>query len=61
MLGLINCQIGEVVRFHDYLHGFRAGRSIGTNSLEVKLTVMREEVLYEFFIELKKAYNEQDQ
>ena len=23
--------------------------------------MMREEVLYEFFIELKKAYNEQDQ
>ena len=39
------------------LYGFRAGQGTGTASLKSKhLTEMREEVLYEVFIDLWKAY-----
>ena len=60
MLGVVNCWIGAVVEFHDMLHRFRAGRGAGTASLEAKLpqqlAVMRGEVLYEFLLDLIKAY-----
>ena len=35
--GVVNCRIGEAVYFHNTLHRFRAGRGMGTASLEVKL------------------------
>ena len=59
MLGLINHRIGVIVRFYNYLHGFRAGQSMGNASLKAKLlqelTMMWEEVLYKVFLNLKKA------
>ena len=60
VLGLIKFQIGAYVTYYDTFHGFRAGRGTGTASLEAKLlqqlTAMREEVLYEVFLDLEKAY-----
>ena len=57
MLGVVNYLIGAEVDFHDTLRIFRVGREMGTSSLEVKLlqqlTEMREEVLYEVFIDLR--------
>ena len=48
------------IQFHDYLHGFRAGRITGTATLEAKLLhqiiAMREMVLHSIFIDLRKAY-----
>ena len=50
--------------FHDVMHGFRAGRGMGTADLEAKLlqqlTDMREAVLFEVFLELQKAYDALD-
>ena len=54
---LINHRIGAAVIFNDVLHGFRAGQDMGATSLKAKLlhhiTAMREEVLYEVFLDLK--------
>ena len=47
------------IMYHDVLHGFRAGRETGTAALEAKmlqqLMSMREAVLFEVFLDLKKA------
>ena len=62
---MIKFRIGSAVIHHDKLHGFRVGRGMGTASLKAKmlqqLTVMREEVLYEVFLDLKRAYDTLDQ
>ena len=54
---MVNLWIGAAVDLHDMLHGFRAGRSTGNVSLEVKLlqqlTAIREEVLYEVLLDLR--------
>ena len=56
--------LGLVVQFHESLHGFREGWGTGTTSLEEnllqKLTTMKEEVLYDIFLEIKKAYDALD-
>ena len=63
-MGVINQRIRAAVQFHDVLHGFWAGWEMGTTSLEVKfiqqLTAMREEVLYELFLDLRKSYKKLD-
>ena len=60
-MGVINQRIRAAVQFHDVLHGFWAGWEMGTTSLEVKfiqqLTAMREEVLYELFLDLRNAWD----
>ena len=52
------------ITFHDVIHGFRAGCSTGTATLEAKLlqqlAAMREEVLYVIFLDLTKAYDALD-
>ena len=62
--GLINRRIGAPVIYHDNLHRFKAGRVTGTAYLESKLiqqlTVIREEVLYEVLLDLKKVHNALD-
>ena len=49
------------ITYHDFLHGFRAGRGTGTATLEAKLlqkiAAMRGEVLYVIFLDLTKAYD----
>ena len=61
MTGVVNCWIGAAVDFRDTLHGFRAGRDMGNTYLEAnilqKITATREEVLYEFLMDLIKSYN----
>ena len=58
--GVINCRIRDTISYHDVLHGFRAGRSTGKKSIEPNLiqhlTVTREEILYEVFLDLQKEY-----
>ena len=57
---MVNFWIGAVVDFHDTLHSFRAGRGVGTASLGDNLIqqfiAMREEVLYEVVLYLRKSY-----
>ena len=52
------------ITFHDFLHGFRAGRGTGTAILEAKLlqqlAALREEVLYVIFLDLHKSYGALD-
>ena len=59
--GVINRQIGTAVQFNDVLHGFRAGQGTSNASLKSKLLynlmAMREEVLYEVLLDLRKAYD----
>ena len=61
---IINCLITASITYHDFLHGFRAGRGMGTATLEVRLihqiTAMREEVLCTIFMNLHKAYDALD-
>ena len=53
--GVLNCLIGAVVDFHGMLHRFRAGRGTGAASLSSSLlqkrTAMREEFLYDIFLD----------
>ena len=61
---ILNRRFTSSIAFHDVLHGFRAGRSMGTATLEAKLiqqlAAMREEVLYVIFLDLTKAYKTLD-
>ena len=61
LLGVVNRRIGVAVQFHDMLHGFRDGQGKGNVYLESNLiyqiTAMREEVLYEVLLDLRKAYD----
>ena len=58
---ILNCRLTAYITYHDSLHGFRAGRGMGTATLEVKLLqqvmAMREAVLHEIFLDLHKAYD----
>ena len=52
------------ITYHDFLHGFLAGRGTGNSTLEAKLiqklAALREEVLYVIFLDLHKAYDALD-
>ena len=56
-----NRRLTASITFHDFLHGFRAGRGTGTATLEAKLlqylAAVREEVLYVILLDLHKAYD----
>ena len=56
---ILGCRLIVSITYHDSLHGFRAGRSMGNSTLEVKLipqvTDMREEVIHTIFLNLHKA------
>ena len=60
MLEVINRRIGAYIIYNGVIHEFRAGRGTGTASIEAKLPqqleAMREEVLYEVLLDLRKAY-----
>ena len=60
VLGVVSHWIGSVINFHDALHGLRTGQGDGSSFLEAKLlqklTVIIEEVIYNFFLDLQKAY-----
>ena len=61
MSSLLNRWLTSAITFHDLLHGFQAGCGTGTATLEdnliKRITDMREEVLFQVFLDLYKAYN----
>ena len=61
---ILNCRFTASITIHNILHGFRAGRGMGTASLEAKmlqqLVAMRQEVLYAIFLDLHKVYDALD-
>ena len=61
---ILNRHFTASITYHDALHGFRAGRGMGTTTLEAKLlqqfAALREEVLYVIFLHLTKAYDALD-
>ena len=61
---LLNLPIAAAISFHDTLHGFWAGRGMGTANFEAKLlqqlTAMREAVLFNLFLDIRKAYDALD-
>ena len=58
--GILNICHEASIQFHDTLHGFCTGIGIRTDSLEVKLLqqcmAIREEVLYEIFLDIHNSY-----
>ena len=34
---ILHCRLATAITYHDFLHGFRAGRGTGTATLEAKL------------------------
>ena len=61
---ILNRRLTASITFHNFLHGFREGRSTGTATLEAKLlhqlAALREEVLYVIFLDLNEAYDALD-
>ena len=61
---IINRHFISSITYHDFLHGFWAGRGTGTSTLKAKLlqkiAALREEVLYVIFLVLNKAYDALD-
>ena len=61
---ITNCHFTTSITFHDVLHGLKVGSGTGTDSLDAKLiqqlTATREEVFYEIFMDLHKAYDALD-
>ena len=61
---LLNRRLTAEISFHNTLYRFRAGRGARTASLEVnliqQLTSMGEAVLFEVFLDLRKAYDALD-
>ena len=61
---ILSFRLTASITFHEFLHGFRAGRGTGTATLEAKLlcqlAALREEVLYVIFLDLHKAYDALD-
>ena len=62
--GILNRHLPSEIQYHDTLHGFCAGKGMGTAYPEAKLiqqtTTIKDEVLYEIYIDLHKAYNALD-
>ena len=61
---ILHCRLAASITYHDFLHGFRAGRGTGTSTLKAKLirhlSALREEVVYLIFLDLHKAYDALD-
>ena len=61
---ILHCCLTASITYHDFLHGFWAGRGTGTTTLEAKLlqnlATMRVEFLYVIFLDLHKAYDALD-
>ena len=57
---ILNRRLKDSINFHDFLHGFWAGRGTGTATLKSKLlqkvAALREEVMCVIFLDLHKAY-----
>ena len=61
---ILNRRFTASITYHEFLHGFRAGRGTGTATLEAnllqQLAALREKVLYVIFLDLHKSYNALD-
>ena len=61
---ILNFRITASITFHNFFHGFWAGRGTGTTTLEAnlfqQLVTLREEILYVIFLDLHKAYDTLD-
>ena len=61
---VVNCRLHQRVTLHDVLHGFRAGRGIGTATLEEKLAHQLEgiahEPLFQVFLDVREVYDSLD-
>ena len=61
---ILHLRLTTAITYHDFLHGFRAGRGTGTATLKAKLlqhlAAMMEEVLYVIFLYLTKYYDALD-
>ena len=59
-----NCRLKRSVMIHDALHGFRAGRGTGTETLESKLAHklagIVHETLLQVLLDVRKAYDSLD-
>ena len=64
LAAILNRRFTASITYHNFLHGFRAGRGTGTTTLEAKLlqqlAALREEVMYVIFLDLRKAYDALD-
>ena len=64
MAEILNLRLTASITFHNFLHGFRAGRGTGTATLEAKLLQqladLRGDILYVIFLDLHKAYDALD-
>ena len=64
MAAILNRQLTASITYHDFLHGFWAGRDTGTATLEANLLqqieALREEVLYMIFLDLNKTFDALD-
>ena len=60
--GILNRRLMSNIQYYDTLNGFHAGRGTGTTPLKTnllqKMTDMKEEVIYEVFLDLYKYYND---
>ena len=61
---ILNLRLTYSITFHDFIHGFWAGRGTSMATLEAKLlwqlAALREDVLYVIFLDLHKAYDALD-
>ena len=61
---VVNCRINRSVTLHDALHGFRVGRGMGTETLEVNLANhlagLAHGPLFQVFLDVQKAYDSLD-
>ena len=61
---ILNLRLTASINFHNFLHGFWAGRSTGTATLQAKLlhrlAALKEEVLYVIFLDLHKKHDALD-
>ena len=61
---VVDCRLKRSVTLHDALHGFRAGRGMGTATLESKLAYQLvdivHELLFQVFLDVRKAYDSLD-
>ena len=61
---ILNHRLTASINYHDFLHGFRAGRGTDTATLKAKLlhqlAALREEFLYMIFLDLHKVYSALD-
>ena len=60
----LNSRFTISITYHEFLHGFWAGRVTGTANHKAKLlqhiVALREEVLYVIFLDMRKAYDTLD-